>query len=765
MKGRRLYWSEAIMLMTVVAPLALAEGVWWYWAATVLSVVCGWLTTVRRDRPLIGPAAGRVFVVAAFCFLLIEYEWVTSVPAVMALSHFMILVCICKLVQRRTFRDDAQVLVLSMLLLVVAAIVSGNLMFPAVLAVYLTVGLEALIRFHLAVEAARVGQGNRELHPSAADGGAEAPGRWARAGVSLLTGLVSVAVGAAIFILCPRVGAGMFGRFEAADGGHAVSGFVNTLNFHTIGPIKESDRPVMRVKIESEGGPDLPADTPLLFRGAVLDQYLYRLPLSKGGWGWARADRGDSHWEEVTLRVPDALDHGVLLLPEYDPTYARPALIQRYYLEPGRQLNLFTCYPPVEIGSRDLKRVRKRVYDQVLRVDKESGKLVSYTVSSPLGRPPALVEALAEERAAHGPAAEVRALQPDPPLPREAEIRDLIHEWTGRVGPLDEPKSRLEFSRRIQDRLRSGEFTYTLNPPPVPHQAEPIGEFLLSRRRGHCEYFASAMAVMCQLSGIPARVVSGYRAGDYNPIGEFYVVREKHAHSWVEVFITGMDWVTFDPTPARTAGQAGAGRWLMGLSRYLDYLQFLWVNLVVSYDADLRREVFQKFEAWLARPARNQPTVLGAVTAFVRELFGGRLKLTLAERLVYWVFSLLVVALVVLIGYVVVLAWRQVSGFLRLRLGRSATKGHGPEVEFYHRFCRRLAAFGLRRRADQTPAEFAEELAGRHPMLDQGPELVWAYYEVAFGGRRLSPARQLRIEAFLQRLRRSERQAGGESTG
>ena len=118
------------------------------------------------------------------------------------------------------------------------------------------------------------------------------------------------------------------------------------------------------------------------------------------------------------------------------------------------------------------------------------------------------------------------------------------------------------------------------------------------------------------------------------------------------------------------------------------------------------------------------------------------------------------VALVVLVGYVLVTAlWWLGSALSRAHLARSAATARAPQAEFYHRFCRRLAGLGLRRRTDQTPREFAEDLARQWPALAEAPELVRAYYQVAFGGLELSPSRRSRIEAILKRLRQVDASA------
>ena len=109
---------------------------------------------------------------------------------------------------------------------------------------------------------------------------------------------------------------------------------------------------------------------------------------------------------------------------------------------------------------------------------------------------------------------------------------------------------------RVQEHLRDG-FTYSERPPP---QAYPLESFLLEDRIGYCQQFSGAMALMLRMSGIPARVVSGFSPGSRNRAEGEFVVTDLDAHSWVEVFFPDVGWVTFDPTPrAAPADRAGLG--------------------------------------------------------------------------------------------------------------------------------------------------------------------------------------------------------------
>jgi hypothetical protein len=121
---------------------------------------------------------------------------------------------------------------------------------------------------------------------------------------------------------------------------------------------------------------------------------------------------------------------------------------------------------------------------------------------------------------------------------------------------------------------------------------DPVLDFLIRSKKGHCEYFASAMALLSRSLGIPARVVGGYRVSELNPLWDYYIVRERNAHAWVEAWVEGVGWTTFDPTP-RTEGAGRFSPSLGGVAATVDLLKLKW--------ADGMR--------WLARRTPSQFTI------------------------------------------------------------------------------------------------------------------------------------------------------------
>jgi len=122
---------------------------------------------------------------------------------------------------------------------------------------------------------------------------------------------------------------------------------------------------------------------------------------------------------------------------------------------------------------------------------------------------------------------------------------------------------------------------------------DPIGFFLFSRKRGHCEYFATAMVLMLRSLGIPARPVNGFQGAAYNEFGDYYAVVEGSAHSWVEAYFKGYGWITFDPTPAVESVPEEQG-FFRTMNLWMDALKLRWYKWVVEYDLEKQLRVYSR---------------------------------------------------------------------------------------------------------------------------------------------------------------------------
>ncbi|MCI5072551.1 DUF3488 and transglutaminase-like domain-containing protein [bacterium] len=126
------------------------------------------------------------------------------------------------------------------------------------------------------------------------------------------------------------------------------------------------------------------------------------------------------------------------------------------------------------------------------------------------------------------------------------------------------------------------EYRYTLNIQDAGTK-NPLDNFFLNTKAGHCEYFSTAMIVMLRYIGIPARQVMGFRGGEYNPYGNYVSVRQSDAHSWVEVYLPDFGWLRFDPTPANTSFKL-PDNFIKPLLQFSDYLKLRWHRYIVDYN-------------------------------------------------------------------------------------------------------------------------------------------------------------------------------------
>ena len=271
-------------------------------------------------------------------------------------------------------------------------------------------------------------------------------------------------------------------------------------------------------------------------------------------------------------------------------------------------------------------------------------------------------------------------------------------------------------------------FQYTLEPPLLG--TNNIDEFLFETRQGFCEHYASAYTLVMRAAGVPARVVTGYQGGERNPVGGYWIVRNRDAHAWAEVWLAGAGWTRVDPTAAVAPQRVELGLadalpaaerplldlpadWLRPLRQGWDYLNNGWNQWVLGYD-------FQR-----------QRRLLGALSPSLASLKG-----------MLWA---------MLAGAALIL------GGLALTLFRPGRRAPRDAVErLYARFLARLEAVGLSKGAAEGPSDFAARAARDRPDL-AGPirSITGRYIALRYGGGPEQARRELRlaIRAFRPRRR------------
>jgi transglutaminase-like putative cysteine protease len=286
-------------------------------------------------------------------------------------------------------------------------------------------------------------------------------------------------------------------------------------------------------------------------------------------------------------------------------------------------------------------------------------------------------------------------------------------------------------------------FTYTLNLIGKPGD-DPLAHFLFETHAGHCEYFASAMAIMLRTLGIPSREVNGFLPGEYNDLGGDYIVRASDAHSWVEVYFPGMDWQTFDPTPAGPENETG---FLTRLGQYADWMEITWSEWVIGYDFAHQLALAQN----LQRGSRNWSD--SARGWFERKQRAGKkwIKSWQLQRgvLGYLLPIALVLFLVALRFNLLAELSRRVRLFFQLRRSKIVRSDPQLASRLYAELLRILARRGLMRDVSQTPLEFAAAVDSPSlaPVVREFTQL---YAHARFGG---GPCDTTRLRQLLDRVR------------
>jgi protein-glutamine gamma-glutamyltransferase len=338
--------------------------------------------------------------------------------------------------------------------------------------------------------------------------------------------------------------------------------------------------------------------------------------------------------------------------------------------------------------------------------------------------------------------------------------------------------------------LAAGAYEYSLNLDfPRDPALNPLEDFIANHRQGTCQFFASALALMLRSQGIPARLVVGYKGGDFNGVGRYYVVEQRHAHSWVEAWVPteevpptelaglpseGGAWYRLDPTPGRDnrilLAQEGLGT---RIAQSFDYFELLWRDYVLSLNKNRQDEVV--YDPLTARTAILPAWVEPRSLARWLRRFSARWGLEFgpgAQRGGMRAFEASIAVLVT--GGLVMLVFAVQAGWLIWRAVRrwcSSNRGPGSAAQrpprFYARLERLLARLPLVRASGQTPQELAA-LAGSRLASIEGAaltshvpgELVRTYYRLRFGGHRLDNQEAEAIEQALAALGAAIRDKG-----
>jgi len=364
--------------------------------------------------------------------------------------------------------------------------------------------------------------------------------RWSYTGK--LVGFLILS-GYLFFLIFPRV---KFDRFPSQIG-ISISGFNESVSFDDMTNILQSDKVVMRVKTKYP---------PAYYKGITLDYYD------------GTRFKNKTYFRHTGRKKYD--QNGAMLIPTtFDKGFTGEERKYEFQVLPSKNKYLFIpdfsksidIDPPSFTVNRHGDLKKKQTLTKNLQYTVYTEALTK--PNSYLTQWPAMSEVIKD-----------RYLQ----LPEVSEpVKKLASVIT------KDATSYYEIVQAVLNSFERRNYTYSLK---SQHPGNPLEDFLLRNKIGHCQFFAGAMVVLLRLNGVPARMVNGFTSGEYNEWGDHYTVRLKDAHSWVEVYAGNGIWIPKDPTPSAPANWytlAGLKGLFGQFTKIEEYLDSKWQTYVLYY--------------------------------------------------------------------------------------------------------------------------------------------------------------------------------------
>ena len=622
--------------------------------------------------------------------------------------EFAALLQVARLATRRGAAHDHQVVLLALLHLIAGTVLGGGLTYALALVGFLILTPGALVLSHL----------RREVEGNYRQGARDRTGmpvdvprilrsrRVIGRGFLAFTCVLSVPVflfTALLFVLFPRVG--FTGLTVPAIEPRRMVGFSDQVDLGGVGTIRTDPTLVMRVRPH-----DLPEEPParrnLYLRGALFDSYDGRTWARHAGGAEVLQQFGDltilrRHPRKGSDRVMgielESIQPAVVFLPGDAVALRVQGAAQPFFVS-----------SPIRQGSRGGLE-----YDQA-----RPGGL-KYEVYLP---PKGLV---VPERAAPEQLARYLTIPRSMPERIRTLAEDMSREATTPVA----------IARALEQGLREG-YRYDLSSPSGA-AADPLDHFLFESKRGHCEFYSTAMAMMLRVRGVPSRNVTGFVGGTYNRFGSFYAVRQGDAHSWVEAYLPDLGWTRFDPTPpSNAAPQAVTEGFVAVLREMVEAAAQGWQRNVEGFD--LQKQV--------------------GIARTLRDLFRSGGEAGKADRAASartdWKTILVTTAI---LSAAAALIWRFRRKRAEVRKRGDATLARQRSIELYLRLEAALRARGVPRPLGTPPRVHAEALeeAG-HPVGPEALALTDIYLGVRYGGDELGGEAERDFKVRVQALRSGE---------
>ena len=655
----------------------------------------GYFLAVQR-RVVISERWTTPLTIAYFIFYAADY-FVYSRNFLAATVHLVLFAVMIRLFSLRRDRDYVTMAILAFLMVLASAVLTVDSVFLFLFAVFMLVAVATFIL----LEMRRSAQSANFQARHSADAHEHRHLAFSLARVTPVLALFILIGAAAVFFLLPRMSTGYLGAYSF--GTDFSTGFSDRVQLGRIGQIQQSNAVVMHIEIDG----DQRGQYALHWRGVALAYF--------DGKTWSNPG------QKIVLQ-PDGDD--AFSIPPFSQGVSQAALARSEAASgtPVHSIHYRVLMEPIGTNVFFLAPWARRVKGAYRHLEIDSGGAVSdldgqravalYEADSDITLPSA--EALRKSGDLLPPFA--MAYLQLPGLDRR--IPALTQQITGSAA------NNYDKAVVLEQYLKT-HFAYTLQLSRAEPR-DPLADFLFVRKQGHCEYFASAMAVMLRTLRIPSRVVNGFRSDEFNDLTGNYVVRAKDAHSWVEAYFPGYGWVTFDPTPG--GGIASPQGWERAML-YLDAAASFWREWVVSYDASHQSVLGQSVLSGTRSSGER-------ARSWARRHYFRLLSLARrGERRVensparWMAIGAVIIVILLLLANV-----GRISRMLRIRALHQHPE-HAPDqaaTMWYARMAKALARRGMQKSAAQTPQEFVRVIEDEKLRL-RVERFTQAYESARFG--------------------------------
>lgn len=618
-------------------------------------------------RVTLSTTTWNIFVLLGFLIFWVDSLWISG-DLLHAGIHFLLILMVIKLGNLQFHRDYLHLYAISLVAILAAASLTADLWYLPIFVTYVVLGVWTLLLFQATKKSEQVDAPVLQVKPVQEE--AERQGHVTPQLFWMANGLATATVGVTLvmFFMIPRVGSGFYQKGVGEN--IRTSGFSNTVDLGAIGTMKRDPSVVMRVELPD--GPDRQGGR-LYLRGGVFDRY--------NGRSWTNLL---NHRRAVTENGPGTFIVDRNRLP--GEAQLGQTLRQNILLEPLDTPVLFAA-PFAETITGKLPAIQ---------TDVSGGLYLPFAAST-------RIEYAVVSRSNFVRPAD---LQSESVFYHDSKFRHFMQvpvQSDRIVGLAQEvvqgKRNAYEKAIAVKNHLLQN-YRYSLDASPAEHN-DPLEDFLFSRKTGYCEHYATAMAVMLRTQGIPARLITGFLATEWNEYGNYFVVRQQDAHAWVEVYLPLSGWVMMDPTPASEDSFGEVPTAWLTFGRILDSVRLRWSRVFVQYSTADQLAMVQGIQAG-GMTAKNKARdtlasivdPLAAMMGTVIDHFNDHDLMRMAEG------GLLLLAIGLLI-------WLSLKKLWRNRFSVTAASREEPEVmSLYKRMIVQLARKGLLKPATMGPLEF-----------------------------------------------------------